>query len=282
MASSQGSTKITAKELLAKYYKQLPAEELDLLLSLAWHKNLEYLYKHPEYKVTVSTAKKFDKLIRQRLAGWSIAYLRGYKEFFGYKFLVNRNTLVPRPESELIVEQTLAYLKKSKIDQPNIIDIGTGSGCLIVSIAKKYPQAKYTAVDISIKAIQVAKTNARKLNLKNKIKFIKSNLLNKLKEKKFDIVVANLPYLTPEQLKEPSIKKEPRVALLAGSDGLSYHRKFLQQLPEHLNKKYLVFLEIDPSQKDLIQGAIEANLPKAKIKFLKDLAGHIRVAQITD
>jgi release factor glutamine methyltransferase len=282
MASSQSSTKISAKKLLAKYNKQLPSKELDLLLALAWHKNIEYIYKHPEANISVATTKTFNKLARKRLAGWSMAYLKGYKEFFGYKFLVNKHTLIPRPDSELIVEQVLTYLKKSNIKQANIIDIGTGSGCLISSIAKNYPNAKYTAVDISIKALQIARTNARKLGLKTKIKFLKSNLFKKIRNQTFDIIIANLPYLTPKQLQEPSIKKEPRVALLAGSDGLSYYRKFLEQVPKYLNKQYLILLEIDPSQKDLIQASIEVDLPQAKIKFIKDLAGHVRVVKITN
>ena len=163
MASRQNSTKINARELLSKYSGKLPAAELDQLLSLAWHKNIEYIYKHPEFKISVSTAKTFNSLVVKRLAGWSLAYLKGYKEFFGYKFLVSPHTLIPRPESELIIEETLKYLKQSKIKRANILDVGTGSGCLILSIAKNYAEAQYTAVDISIKALRIAKTNARKL-----------------------------------------------------------------------------------------------------------------------
>jgi len=295
MASSQKSKKIISpkksgldsKKLIKQYSGQLPSEELDILLALALHKKVEYIYKNSPLKISTSATKKFVKLVRQRRAGWSIAYLRGYKEFFGYKFLINKHTLIPRPESEIIVEQTLAYLKKYKLKNPHIIDIGTGSGCLILSVAKNYSQADYTATDISIHALQIARTNARKLGLKKQIKFYKSNLLKKINTsassvQKFDIILANLPYLKLEQMKEASIKKEPRVALLAGADGLSYYRKLLEQIPPHLNKKYLILLEIDPSQKDLIAKNIKANLPKAKIKFLKDLAGHFRIAQITD
>lgn len=275
MASRQSQK--TIKNILQKNAGKLEASELDQLLALALDKKVEYIYKHPEKELNRSNIQAFNKLINKRLAGWSLAYLKGYKEFYGLKFLVSKHTLIPRPESETIIDEALKYTKKNQ----NIIDIGTGSACLILSLAKNNKkEANYIATDISTKALQAAKTNARKLGLNKKIKFVKSNLFSKIKDKKFDIVIANLPYLKPQQMKEPSIKKEPRVALLAGKDGLSYYRKLLEQIPQYLKEKYLILLEIDPDQKDLITKAIEANLPKAKTSFVKDLAGHIRVVKI--
>jgi release factor glutamine methyltransferase len=287
MASSQSQKRIklqpnsghTIKKHLKKNSGKLIPEELDQLLALAIHKKVEYIYKHPEKELNRSNLLSFHKLINKRLAGWSLAYLKGYKEFYSLKFLISKHTLVPRPESELIIDEALKSIKKNA----NVIDIGTGSGCLILSLAKNNKQpATYLATDISVKALQIAKTNARKLGLSRQIKFLKSNLLNKVPKQKFDIVIANLPYLTPKQLREPSIKKEPRVALLAGKDGLSYYRKLLEQIPSYLADKYLILLEIDPNQKELIKKAIEASLPQAKVQFLKDLAGHVRVVKITN
>lgn len=288
MASRQSQK--TIKNILQKNAGKLEASELDQLLALALHKKVEYIYKHPEKELNRSSAQTFNKLINKKLAGWSLAYLKGYKEFYGLKFLVSKHTLIPRPESEIIIDEALKYTKKNQ----DIIDLGTGSGCLILSLAKNNKkEANYLASDISIKALQVAKTNARKLGLNKKIKFVKSNLFSKIpastrgasstrgrKNRQFDIVIANLPYLKPQQMKEPSIKKEPRVALLAGKDGLSYYRKLLEQIPQYLKEKYLILLEIDPDQKDLISKVIETNLPKAKTSFIKDLAGHIRVVKI--
>jgi release factor glutamine methyltransferase len=271
----------TIKELVLKYQSKLKIDELDQLMALALHKNIEYIYKNPDKQINRSNILTFKKLLNKRLANWSLAKLKGYKEFFGLKFIVSSHTLIPRPDSELIVEEVLKNTNSPAGGKQNILDIGTGSGALILAIAKNNKHsATYTASDISIGALATARTNARKLGLKQKITFIKSNLLNSITGK-FDIIVANLPYLNPQQMKEPSIKKEPRIALLSGLDGLDHYKKLLSQLPKHLNKKYLVLLEIDPSQKEAIKKEIINNLPQAKITFIKDLAANIRVAKIT-
>lgn len=275
------------KEILKKHQGELEPAELDQILALAIHKKIEYIYKNPNKKIPASSKKTFDKLLRLRLANWPLAYLKGYKEFCGLKFRVNKNTLVPRPESELIVEEALKYTE----DKHSVVDIGTGSGALILSLAKlSKTKANYLATDISAKALEVAKTNSRKLALKNKIQFKKSNLLpaspslggKNIAPSKFDIVLANLPYLNKKQLKEPSIKKEPRLALLSGKDGLYHYRKLFTQIAKYLNKKYLILLEINPEQKEEIEKIVSTNLPEAKIKFLKDLANNIRVVKITN
>lgn len=277
MASSQRQKTVNLKGLLLKHKDKLDISELDQLMALTLHKNIKYVYKNPDKILNRSNVSAFKKLLNKKLAGWSLAKLRGHKEFFGLNFLVSKYTLIPRPDSELIVSEAL----KSTKNHQNILDIGTGSGCLILSIAKnnKY-RANYTATDISNQALKVTKTNARKLGLKNQIKFIKSNLLNNISEK-FDMILTNLPYLNTGQMTEPTISKEPVSALWSGQDGLSHYRKLLKQIPQHLNKNYTIFLEIDPAQKDLIKKEIANNLPKAKIKFLSDLSGNTRVVKIT-
>jgi release factor glutamine methyltransferase len=278
MASRQENrinSKKTIKQLIDKYQSDLPRDELEQVLTLVLHKKIEYIYKNPDKLLPRTSILSFQKLVKNRLTGWSLASLRGFKEFYGIDFLVNRCTLVPRPESELLVEVALKNIKKDF----KILDIGTGSGCLILSVAKNFPSAKYTAVDISSSALKIARTNARKLKLKN-TKFIQSNLLAKVPENKFDIIIANLPYLTPKQMSEPSIQKEPKSALVSGKDGLKHYQELLGQLPKYLNKKYLILLEIDPNQKDPIEKLIKNTLPASKVSFLKDLAGNIRVAKI--
>lgn len=273
--------KPTIKELVLKYQNKLTIDELDHLVALSLHKNIEYIYKNPDKQINRSSILTFKKLLDKRLAGWSLAKLKGYKEFFGLKFIVSRHTLIPRPDSELMVSEALKNTAPPASEKQNILDIGTGSGALILSLAKNNKHsATYTASDISAQALAIAKTNARKLGLKKEITFVKSNLFNNISGK-FDIILANLPYLSLKQMKEPSIKKEPQIALLSGQDGLDHYKKLLTQLPKHLNKKYLVLLEIDPSQKEAIKKEIINNLPQAKITWLKDLAANIRVAKIT-
>ena len=272
------NTQVLLKSAYSQNPKLLP-QEIDQLLALALHKKPEYIYKNQDKELLLPAIKKFNKLLRRKQQNYPLAYLRGYQEFYGLKFLVNKNVLIPRPESELLVEQALKFIKKIK--NPKIIDLGTGSGCLIIALAKNNPRpAEYLATDISIKALRTAKTNSRRLGLKNKIKFIKSNLLNKIPQQKFDLIIANLPYLTFQQLKKPSIQQEPRQALLAGKDGLKYYQKLLKKLPAYLAEKYLILLEIDPKQKNQLESLIQQSLPNSKIQFLKDLAGNIRVIKI--
>ena len=278
MASSQSSKIMSIKELVSKYKNKLDINELEQLMALALHKNIAYIYKNPDKLLSRSNILTFKKLLNKRLADYSLAYLKKNKEFYNLNFIVSKHTLIPRPDSELLVTEAL----KNTSNNQNIIDIGTGSGALILSLAKNNKHtANYVATDISTKALNIAKTNARKLKLKNKVKFIKTNLLNSINNK-FDIVIANLPYLTPEQMKEASIKKEPSTALLSGKDGLDHYKKLLKRLPKYLNKKYLILLEIDPQQKESIKKEIINNLPQAKIEFLKDLANNIRVVKISN
>ncbi|MCB9802810.1 peptide chain release factor N(5)-glutamine methyltransferase [Candidatus Nomurabacteria bacterium] len=271
---------MTIKQILQKYYSQklaLEQTEIDLLLALALHKKIEYLYKNPEKELAISTKKAFQKLIRLRLANWPIAYLQKKKDFFNLKFLVNQNTLIPRPESEMLIEEALKFLKNK--NNLNILDLGTGSGALIITLAKNNQQQNYFATDISKKALKVAKTNARKHKVK--INFTHSNLLNKVPQIKFDFIIANLPYLTTAQMKEPSIKKEPRLALLSGQNGLDHYRALLKNLKKHLSKHYLILLEIDPEQSAEIKKIISQYLSKAKIEIQKDLNSLDRLVKIS-
>ncbi len=274
---------MTIQEILTKTYSKklnIDNTEVDKLLALALHKKIEYIYKNPEKEINRSSIQTFNKYIRKRLENYSFAHIAKEKEFYNLKFLVNSNTLIPRADSELLVDITLNYLKENNLKNPNIIDIGTGTGCLILSIANNHPKANYYATDISNKALKVAKTNARKLKLKDTITFKQSNLLNNIKNTTFDIIVSNLPYLTKGQMKEYSIQKEPKTALLGNKDGLEYYTKLLKQINNYTKEKHLILLEIDPQQKDKIKEIIQKYLPKGKIQFHKDLQGNTRVVEI--
>ncbi len=275
---------MTIQKLLQKNYLAYPhlgAGDIDLILSTSLHRSPDYLYKNNTKQLTSDQIKAFNKMLLKHLSGWSIAHLAKSKYFFGLKFLVTKHTLIPRPESELMVSTALEYLNKQAPKSPKIIDIGTGSSCLILSLAKNYQaKAYYTGVDISKFALKTARTNARKLGLKNKVNFKRSNLLKNISPQKFNLVLANLPYLTKEQLKEPSIKKEPKSALYGGKDGLSYYRRLLNNAPNYLAKKYLIILEIDPKQTPEIKKIIKKYLPKSRVNILTDLAQQDRVVLI--
>lgn len=266
-------------QYLKNFYqlKQLDQNEIDHLLALALHKNLNYLYKYPEKTIPISCQKKFKKLYRKRLNNWPLAYLQKNKEFYGFNFFVNHHTLVPRPDSEILVTQALSYLKNKK--NLNVIDIGTGSGCLIISLAKNNQNQNYLATDISKDALKVAQTNARKH--KTKIKFLASNLFKAIPKQKFTLILANLPYLTQAQMSEPSLRREPKNALVSDKDGLRHYEKFLQQVKNYLNENFCLLLEIDPKQTQSLQTLVQKYLPNNQIEIIKDFNQQNRLIKIS-
>ncbi len=275
---------MTLKELQQNTYAKniIDSTEVDSVLSIALHKNLEYLYKHPDKKISLGTQKKFAKLIKLRLQNWPVAYLRKNKDFFGLNFIVNKHTLIPRPDSELLVEEALKFLNNSalraELESTKILDMGTGSGCLIISLAKN-SQAKFFASDIKKAALKVARLNARKHQVK--ITFYLSNLFKKIPEQKFTLILANLPYLNKDQMREPSISREPKSALFSQNNGLKHYEKFLQQVKNYLAEKYLILLEIDPQQSEAIKTLSKKYLPESQVDILPDINKLDRVVKIS-
>lgn len=274
----------------------LPYLETEILISFLNNKSREYILAHLNEPLSQKLAKKFKILEKKRLSGWPIAYLIGHKGFYGLNFAVSPATLVPRPESELIVDEIITIVKNdlnnySQFPKTAILDVGTGSGALIISIAKElqkinyscYKKIDFSATDISNTALKIAKQNSKTHRLDKKIKFyhgdILSPLINRLKNEHL-IIAANLPYLTKEQIKKsPSIQKEPKLALDGGRDGLFYYRKLFLQLfklkPKPLS--ITILCEIDPGQAIKIKNLIKKSFSETKIKIKKDLAGKKRL-----
>ncbi len=238
---------MTITEALKKY-KQM---EADLLLGHVLKQDKEFLYLHPNKVLTKTQELNFEQLAKQRLKGMPIAYLLGYKYFYGLKFKVTKDTLIPRPESEWLVENSLriinAKLKRPGVKGLKILDVGTGSGCLAISIRKQFPgsKIKVTAMDISSKALAIAKANAK--TQKVQIKFIKSDLLKNVTGK-YDLIIANLPYVPIRDYRKfyPNLKHEPKLALTDGSSDFKLIDKFLKQVSKHLEQRAVILLEVDP------------------------------------
>jgi len=281
----------TIKDFLNKYYKKLDPLDLELLIAAAINKPREFVLTHPEYKIKKSQISSLKSQILRRIKHEPIAYILGRKEFYGLEFKVNKNVLIPRPETELLVESVLKLKPKKNI----IIDIGTGSGNIIISLVKNLKgENTFFATDISSKALSIAKQNAKKHKLSKEIKFLHGNLFTpfiencKLKiENSTMIIVANLPYLsykiynsTPKDVKN----YEPQSALLSSDSGLDHYKKLSKQLSE-IKKKCSMFhvscfMEISPEQKFPLKKAILSAFPKCHITFFKDLAGKFRIIQI--
>jgi release factor glutamine methyltransferase len=279
-----------AIEILKKNKIISPALDAEILLSFVIKKPKEFLYAHSEKKLTVAQILKFKKLIARRAQHEPIAYITGHKYFYGLDFFVDKNILIPRPETELLVEETL----KSKISNLKsvIVDVGTGSGAIAGALAKNLPKTKIFATEISPGAAKMAQKNIKHHKaaitllrgdlLKPFLKNLKSKILNL----KSLIVVANLPYLTTSQWQktQPEIKKyEPRLALDGGKDGLKYYKQLLQQIKLLVTRRSLSvtsLFEIDPSETKRITKIIRHDFSASKIEIKKDLAGRDRVVII--
>lgn len=263
---------MTIKEVLKKY----PDRETELLLGHVLKQSKEFLYSNPEKALTKTQQLSLSKLISKRKAGYPIAYLLGYKDFFGLRFAVSPATLIPRPESEWLVERAIKLAGTKPV---SIIDIGTGSGCLAISIATKLPQARVTAVDVSARALAIAKQNAQQHKVK--VKFRKQSLLFG-DNTKYDLIIANLPYVPTADYKKfhSNLRFEPIGALVDSQGDFTLYKQLLSQYSNHLKPNGHLLLEIDPSMKPRLENWHKKNMPRAKLTFTRDIRKLWRYANL--
>ena len=227
----------------------IPSHELDaqVILSSIMGIEKEYLIINNEMYVPEIISKKYNVAIERRSKGEPVAYITGKKEFWSNGFFVNNGTLVPRPETELLIYKIIDIFKNKKI---NILDIGTGSGCILLSILKELKFSIGTGIDISSKAIKIAKINARNFDLLNRSKF-KVFDFNKYSLGKYDLIVSNPPYIPSKDIKNLSrdiINYEPLFALNGGIDGLDLIKKVIYKSNHLLKRRGLLALEIGYNQ----------------------------------
>lgn len=250
---------IGAKKLKKEAF---PALESELLLALALGQERAQIIAHNEDKLKSRQEKKYLSLLKQRLDGLPYAYLKGEKDFYDLNFKVNKQVLIPRPETELMVEEIIKETRE-KTKNLAIIDLGTGSGAIIISLAKNLGHKKigFFASDICARALEVAKENAKHYKLDKKIKFSQASLLkphfDKIKNYNKLIIAANLPYLDKKEIEaSPSIKFEPRKALDGGQKGLELYLKLIKEASQIKNKALSLYLEIIPRQKKILEKAL--------------------------
>lgn len=286
---------MTLKSIIQKATKELidigtltATLDVKIILEHILKKDDVYLIANNQEIISNAQYQKFRRLIRRRKKGEPTAYIVGHKEFYGLDFAVNKNVLIPRPETEILVEKGIEFIKlkvdkvhkvispeirqrnfhqfnNETIKKMSILDIGTGSGCIIISLIKSLPNPiihnssfilRSYACDISEKALKVAKNNAKKQEIYDNIRFLKSDLFgNKNLPKEFDLIIANLPYLTkkrPEAYytspEHKGLKFEPEIALYSPNNGFALIEKLVKELPERLTKNGIALLEIDESQ----------------------------------
>lgn len=227
-------------------------------------------------------AAQFAGMVARRAQGEPIAYIVGHQEFYGLDFYVDRRVLIPRHETEHVVELALHAIKKIAHPEPVIVDVGTGSGAIALALARNTTRAKIIATDLSPDALAVAKLNAARLHLNERIEFRNTDLLDGV-EIPIDILTANLPYIPLEraaQLPREIRQYEPRLALVAGLDGLSVIRRLLKQAEAHMARASFIFLEISEEQGDAARELVNVLLPRAQVEIHRDLEGLDRVVEI--
>lgn len=240
---------------------------LSFLLDIDSKELIMYFNQHIDRKFI----NNFEQLLKRRLNREPIANIVNKKSFWSYDFFVNENVLTPRSDSEILVEAVLSNYNNMN-ENLNILDLGTGSGCLILSLLKIYKNATGLAIDISDKALQVAKQNAKNLKVEN-IQFLKNNWNDNIEER-FDIIISNPPYIPTKEIKElePEVNKfNPLLALDGGEDGLNCYRYLAKSLDKNLKENTKIFLEIGKNQEKDIEKIFNENGYKL-LKIYKDLA----------
>lgn len=279
--------RVTVSQLKQSESPQLDAE---LLISHLLRRPREYIIAHGEEVLTEDQLSGLKKLVTRRTQGEPLAYIEGSKEFWGLKFEVNRDTLIPRPETELVVELALKHIESSNKEQLFGLDLATGSGNIPISIAKSSPKKTiFDAVDVSTGAISVAKRNVNTQSVSGQVRFIQEDINDFQTNNQYDIITANLPYIPTDELPDLSVtvrKYEPVAALDGGEDGLKYFPLLIRILSKNLAMGGIALAEIHSTLAQETEERIKAlanNIPDLKLNLSlhKDLAGHDRVFEIT-
>ncbi|HEY56344.1 MAG TPA: peptide chain release factor N(5)-glutamine methyltransferase [Dehalococcoidia bacterium] len=251
----------------------------ELLLRHALGISRVQLYQELHRELGPGEEADFGRLIERCLSGEPVAYITGHREFYGLDFYVDANVLVPRPETELLVERALALARERPI--ATIADIGTGSGAVAVSLALGLPQTRIYATDVSAPALRVARFNCRKHGVEDRVCLLRGDLLSPLPEP-VDLIVANLPYVGEEEVSRRGLAGfEPALALNGGGDGLEKIRELCSGLGEGLCPGGTLLLEVGMGQSRTVAGLLHSLFPEAGIEITPDLSGIERVVGLT-
>jgi len=274
-----------------KVYSETASLDARLLLSYITGRDTAWLLAHPEIELKPGERSTLELTLADLEGGTPLPYVIGHWEFYGLDFKVSPQVLIPRPETELLVEKALTWLA-SHPGRDTAMDIGTGSGCIAVSLAVHVPRLHLLATDLSAEALQVAGVNASRHKVADRIRFVRCNLFPTIKVtpgarsgketfSRADLVVANLPYIPSTTLQElPVSHSEHSLALDGGEDGLTCIREFLTRLPEHLLVGGLALVEIEATQGEKVLDMAYLQFPEAAIDLHQDLAGRDRLLEI--
>lgn len=251
----------------------------EMILSSVLGTSRVWIKTYPEYLLTEEIITQADLFLHRASCGEPLAYILGKQEFFGLEFEVTPDVLIPRPETELIVDNGLRYINQWKGHLLGL-DIGTGSGCIAISLCANSPNLTCIATDISYKALRIAQKNCQRHHLIDRIHLVQSDLFPPTREK-FNLICANLPYIPSEDLASLKVNRyEPLLALNGSHNGIEIIRRMLSQVKDYLFDKFVILIEIQYNQAQLIAPIIDRLFPQSALQILSDLNGHPRIIRI--
>ena len=272
------------KEVIRKGMIKLKTNGVDepnvkarLLMQYILKKPREYILVYDKEELTLRQEVDYFKGIKKLIEGVPLQHITKSQEFMKLNFYVDQDVLIPRPDTEILVEEVIKIAKK--VGAKKILDLCTGSGAIAVSLAKYIPNSKLTGVDISSKALRIAKLNARNNNVEGRITFISSNLFDNVPEEKYDIIVSNPPYIKSKIIKtlNKDVQNEPKIALDGGFDGLDFYRKIIKKADEYLKFGGFLCLEIGFDQREEVMKLIEEEGKFQNTYSKKDLCDNDRI-----
>lgn len=265
-----------ASSFLEDAGQEATAAEFLLRGRLNWSKTDFIL--HLENQIPVEIKRQLIEDVKQHSKGIPIQHILGYEWFYDYRFKVTKDTLIPRPETEEIVDKFLKYAPSRSL---TVLDIGTGTGAIAITIKKERPQDEVTGIDLSNAALTVSKENAA--HLQADVRFLAGDLTAPVKAEQFDVVISNPPYIGENEkidMDESVLNYEPQMALFAENNGLAIYQRLAEEIPAILKPDGQIFLEIGFRQGEAVKGIFQAAFPNAKVEVEKDMSGHDRLITV--
>lgn len=272
--------RLQTKRQLKEEGLQDVARSVDRILMKCLQLSKAELMLQEERVLTIEEQAKLALYIQQMREHVPLQYILEEQEFMKLPFYVNKHVLIPQPDTEILVETVIEQYQNTEVQ---ILDIGTGSGVIAISLATYLPKAHITASDISKKALEVAKQNAKCLKVEERVRFYEADLWKGLPQEKWDVIVSNPPYIETNIIQNLAleVQKEPHLALDGGEDGLEFYRKILREAPACLQYSGKVFLEIGYNQKEAVEQIARKTGKYKKIQHKKDLEGNDRVIELS-
>jgi release factor glutamine methyltransferase len=255
--------------------------DAQVLLGHILGKSRTWVLAHPDVEFSPEQGINLEAALRRLEGGEALAYVRGHWEFLGLEFIVNPGTLIPRPETELLVEQALTWLE-AQPSRRQAADVGTGSGCIAITLARRFPDVYFVATDISRVALDIARQNAVRYAVVDRIEFVQADLLNGINQR-FDLVCANLPYIPTRKLENLAVaRREPALALDGGAEGLDAIGRLFESASATLAPGGRMLLEIEASQGQAVSQLAQSAFPRGYVQVLADLAGYDRLVVVQE